>query len=200
MPLTLARSFAAGCLALLGGLASAAFAGTPADFNREDVLDTITLVSGRRHHIVQITFSGPDRLVNMSLSQHLSALVAADVDRDGLTDLAGTSKRRGLLIWKNLGGKRFVRVRRHIVPRFVPHERGTVTLESGGHRVGHDSPGDGLVLATTTGDSKHVELPSVTALLPVPLASIRPRLTRLLLFEAVFGRSTGPRAPPVRSL
>ena len=199
MPPTRAHSFAAGCLLLLAGLTSSAFAELPEYFDRDGVPDTITLVSPRRSH-GQVTFSGPDRLVMFSLSQHVSALVAADVDRDGLTDLAGASKRRGVLVWKNLGGHRFVRVRRHIAPRLIPRQLGVVTFEAGGRRLRHEATRNGLDLATMTDDGKHIELPSFTSLLAIPLASIRPRLTRLLVPDAVFGLAIAPRAPPIRSL
>jgi hypothetical protein len=201
MPLTRAHSFAAGCLLLLAGLTSPVFAEIPEYVDRDGVPDTITLVSPRRSH-GQVTFSGPDRLVMFSVSQHVSALVATDVDRDGLTDLAGASKRRGLLVWKNLGGHRFVRLRRHIAPRLIPRELGVVVvaLEAGGRRLRHEATRNGVDLATMTDDGKHIELPSFTSLLAIPLASIRPRLTRLLVPDAVFGLAIAPRAPPIRSL
>ncbi len=197
MPLTRTRTFLVACFLLLWGLAPPAFARTCADFDRDGVPDTATLVGGP-HPYIRLTFSRTGGFVLVPVRAHPSSRVAADVDRDGFTDLAGASKRRGLSAWRNCGvtvfARHFVRLR----PRVVRRVLGAVMLTTGGRRLHHKSPGDAADLATPLASGgKHVELPVVVFLDAVPLMAIRLQVAGSLPADDTLGSSAASRAPPL---
>jgi hypothetical protein len=104
------------CILWLCGLAVPARAAVVADFNRDGVPDTATVVASAPN--IRLSISGIQPPLLLVLKEWPSALVAADVDRDGLIDLAGVSAHHGLFVWKNRDGHRFTRLRarRHRSP------------------------------------------------------------------------------------
>src|SRR5262245_58744864 len=73
-----------------------------ADFDGDGVLDTATLEPGGRP-IIRVTLSTAAQPLLIVLKEHPVALVAADINRDGLMDLAGMSRRRTLWFFTNDG-------------------------------------------------------------------------------------------------
>jgi hypothetical protein len=192
------RSIAAAGLLLLCGLIAPALAGVRADFNRDGVLDSATIVSGAQPHIL-VTLSGTDRhVLLLPLKEDLLSLVAADLDHDGLTDLAGVTKQTGVLVWKNRGGQRFSG-RQHALDR---RARGGFAVASGRHGLSPDpfSP-DSLDPAAATGDDHQRLVPPIAGglLNPVSLTSSQVRAADRFLPDALFSRSAAARAPPRRS-
>jgi hypothetical protein len=119
------------CCALLALAVSrpARSASVTADFDGDGILDTATLEPGGRP-VIRVTLSTAAQPLLIVLKEHPVALVAADINRDGLMDLAGMSRRRTLWFFTN-DGEGFTRLHRHVRGR----QRSNSTLSVPGPHV-----------------------------------------------------------------
>ncbi len=107
-------------------------ASVTADFDSDGVLDTATLEPGGRP-VIRVTLSSTTQPLLIVLKEHPVSLVAADINRDGLIDLAGLSQRRNLWFFTN-DGEGFTRLRQ----RARLHQRSSSLLTGPGPHVrGH---------------------------------------------------------------
>ena len=100
-------------LLLLAGPVTAAASGIVSDFNSDGFPDIATVVH-EPHPQIRVALSGSAQLVVLPISEHPLSLVAADVDRDGHIDLAGTFRSRGIFVFRNHGSAHFRRWGRRI--------------------------------------------------------------------------------------
>lgn len=91
------------------------WAAVRADLDGDGVLDSVRVersaAAGTR---VLLDSSGHPSTRVLASREQVSAVAAADVDRDGQNDLVATSPKHGLIIWRNLGHGRFAK--RHRMP------------------------------------------------------------------------------------
>ena len=111
-------------------------ASVTADFDGDGVLDTATLEPGGRP-VIRVTLSSTTQPLLIVLKEHPVSLVAADINRDGLIDLAGMSRRRNLWFFTNDNGEGFTRLRRHVRLRQRSNSQLSVP---GPHVQGHRDP------------------------------------------------------------
>lgn len=189
--LTRARAGLAGCIFWLCGLAVPAHAVVVADFNGDGVPDSATVVASARPNI-RLSISGTPRPLLLTLNEWPSALVAADVDRDGLIDIAGVSAHQGVFVLKNRDGHRFTRLRarrhRSLFDRFVKRLV---------RRVQDDPLDDGPKAADPTSDDQLVDGGAGGLPLGCPpqrAARVSPRDSTWTTDPA--SRPSSPRAPP----
>jgi len=95
-------------LLLLAGPVKAAASGIVSDFNSDGFPDVATVIH-EPHPQIRVALSGSAQLVVLPISEHPLSLVAADVDRDGHIDLAGTFRSRGIFVFRNQGSAHFRR-------------------------------------------------------------------------------------------
>jgi hypothetical protein len=190
--LTRARAAIVGCTIWLCGLASPAHAAVVADFDGDGILDTATVVA-TAHVKICLSISGIDAPLVVALKERPSSLVAADVDRDGLIDLAGISAHHGLFVLRNRDGYRFTRVRAHRRHPLVE------TALKGDPRRLQDTPvGDGPAAADPTADDPLTGGGAGGVPFDVPhgaSTSVQPHRSPAVANPA--SRPSSPRAPPL---
>ena len=184
-----AAVFGASLAAVLCLAASPARAAIIADFNGDGVLDTVDLPRFPDTNIViHLSGSAPQIL---KLSGRIISIVAVDVDHDGHLDLSALSESRGLFVWLNKAGHgRFAKLKKHRAPRGFGFSRRSHTSAT---QPGDDAPaassGQGGVPdadAPRAGPAFDAARGDYTVSTPL---SISP--------ASHFGKSTGPRGPPL---
>jgi hypothetical protein len=186
-----ARAGLAGCIFWLCGLAVPASAAVVADFNRDGVPDTATVVASAPPNI-WLSISGTKPPLLLVLKEWPSSLVAADVDRDGLIDLAGVSAHHGLFVLKNRDGHRFTRLRarHHRSPFAVFIKRFTRRVQDdplGSAPTAADPPADDQLIGGGAGGLPlGCPSPAATGVIPRDPAHVTDSASR----------PSHPRAPP----
>jgi hypothetical protein len=95
-------------LLLLAGPDKASASGIVSDFNSDGFPDIATVVHQPRPQI-RVTLSGSAQPIVLHINERPLSLVAADVDRDGRIDLAGSFRSRGIVVFRNHGSGHFRR-------------------------------------------------------------------------------------------
>jgi hypothetical protein len=95
-------------LLLLAGPDKASASGIVSDFNSDGFPDTATVIREPRPQI-RVALSGSSQIIVLHINEQPLSLVAADVDRDGRIDLAGTFRSRGIVVFRNNGSAHFRR-------------------------------------------------------------------------------------------
>lgn len=111
-------------LLLLAAPDKASASGIVSDFNSDGFPDIATVIHEPRPQI-RVTLSGSAQLVVLHINEQPLSLVAADVDRDGRIDLAGTFRSRGVFVFRNHGSAHFRPVGRRI--HLHSHDRPTTS-------------------------------------------------------------------------
>jgi hypothetical protein len=187
------RALIAFCLFAATGWFAPASAAVRADFNGDGILDTATLEPGSRPAIL-ITLSGQGPSLLLILRERPVTLIAADLDHDGLMDLAGVSRHSGLLFWKNHGDNRFTRVRRPV--RGKPQSTPLLLTAAPGLQAPTDPDGE-LTLAVSNHEDHSGALHADDRAGPPAIASTRVGPASFRVPQHLSTQSTSSRAPPI---
>lgn len=164
-----------------------------ADFNGDGVLDVASLESGSPPVIV-VTLSGSHRTLRLVIPERPLSIAAADIDADGRIDLVGTSRSKGLFLWRNRPGARFKNVPRSFARRRI-HVRIPAASAERRHYSSRGKSEDTAVDSNGPGDAPGVVEASTRAR-TLARAGSRLHAPANSRVPFSFERSSPSRAPP----